>query len=143
MQSARTIRGFRVGGTASDCDFAETMEICLAGINFRTASLEDREHFSLNRDEVASLLHTIRIEGIADEVVLLSTCNRTEIYYVCTGEQDPLPHILSHVSQTKQVPLKSSETILYRYRGREAVTQLFRVACSLDSQMVGEHEVLG
>lgn len=78
-------------------------------------------------------------QGEAERVVLLSTCNRTEIY--TTGAD--YAAALTFLEKYFQAPPAEFEKYLYRCRGRQAVEHLFRVACGLDSMMVGEGQVLG
>ncbi len=118
------------------------MEICVFGANFRTAPMELREQLALSAPEVLKLLGVIRAEGIFQEAVVLSTCNRTELYY--TGSQEgALGHILEHLAAVKGVPVARDSSAFYHLEGSTAVRHVFRVAASLDSQVVGEPEILG
>ena len=119
------------------------MEISVIGMSYRTAPVQVREQFSLPGELVGELLRTIRAEKILEEAVVLDTCNRTEVYGISRDQHDPLPHILEHVAQLKQTAPITDTSLFYRYRGMAAVAHLFRVAASLDSQIVGEHEILG
>jgi len=120
------------------------MEISVFGANFRSAPLELRERLALNAQGVSGLLRAIRAEGIFSEAVVLSTCNRTEVYYAGTQDGGGVPHMLEHLGEIKGVgPPSSQAGGFYRYSGEAAVRHVFSVAASLDSQVVGEHEIIG
>jgi len=117
------------------------MEISVIGVNHRSAPTEVRERFSLPGDLAVRLLRTLRDEKIFEEALVLDTCNRTEVYFVPRSRQDPLKHLLAHIAQLKGASPPSDTSMFYRYDDLEAVTHLFRVAASLDSQIVGESEI--
>lgn len=119
------------------------MEISVIGISHHTAPVEVRERVALPPELAASLLRVIRAERIADEALILNTCNRTEIYLVTEKRADPLDHILTHVAELAARPRVDSRDAFYRHDGLDAVRHLFRVAATLDSQIVGDHEILG
>ncbi|MHC4787715.1 MAG: glutamyl-tRNA reductase [Planctomycetota bacterium] len=119
------------------------MEITVIGINHRTAPVHVRERFSLPGELGERLLRVIRAEKVFAEAVVLDTCNRTEIYGVSGSKDDPLAHLIEHVAQLKGAAPVSDTSVFYRHDGMDAVEHLFRVAASLDSQIVGEHEILG
>lgn len=119
------------------------MEFTVIGINFRTAPVALREQVALSPEGVGSLLRTIRAERLADEALVLQTCNRTEFYLVNRQAADPLEHLLAHVARLNATPQVTDTAAFYRHAGPAAVMHLFRVAASLDSQIVGEDEILG
>ena len=119
------------------------MEISVIGINHRSATVDVREQFSLPPELAKKLLVTIRGERIFAEALVLDTCNRTEIYFVSKGDEDSLSHLLGHMNQLKEGSAITESSAFYHYRGIEAVSHLFRVAGALDSQIVGEHQILG
>ena len=118
-------------------------EIWVIGVNFRTAPVELREQLHLARQQVLEILRTIRAEGLLEEALLLSTCNRTEL--VAVGQDVParLPHLLAHLAAIKGLAAPPGDAIFYRLAGRQAAEHVLRVAAALDSQIVGEHEILG
>ncbi len=119
------------------------MEISVIGINHRTAAVDLRERFALPAELAKKLLRTIRAEKIFSEALVLDTCNRTEVYFVAKAQQDSLTHLLGHISQLKQTSPLTDTSIFYRHQGLDVVRHLFRVAGTLDSQMIGEHQILG
>ncbi len=99
------------------------------------ATVEERERFALTPPEVAALLQTQR--QVARSAVLLSTCNRCELYW--SGDDDLEPWF-RHLAQARGAV---SHPRLLRHDGREAVRHLFLVSAGLDSQILGETEILG
>jgi glutamyl-tRNA reductase len=122
------------------------MQILCLGLNHRTAPVELRERLNYSPPALQAALarfgdgRASRPNALA-ELVLLSTCNRLELYAAATTEQfDALARFLS---ETSDVPPASFETHLYRYVQAEAVTHLCRVAAGLDSMILGEPQILG
>lgn len=90
------------------------------------------------------MLATFGADGVFDEALVLATCNRTEVYFVAgDSDDDPLEYILAAVSRITGGSAAPDRSAFYRHRGRAAVEHLFRVAAALDSQIVGEHQILG
>ena len=118
------------------------MEISVIGINHRTAPVDIRERFALPNDLAKKLLGTIRAEKIFSEALVLDTCNRTEVYFLGKDRPDPLAHLLGHIGQLKGSSGAAEKSAFYHHRGLDAVGHLFRVAASLDSQLVGEYQIL-
>jgi glutamyl-tRNA reductase len=110
----------------------------VVGINHRTASLEHRERFAVAGSESARVCRSLTASEILTECVVLSTCNRVEVYSVvpegCRVEE-ALTFIIAR--------LGSGELTHYQYLGRDALEHLLRVASSLDSMVVGEPQILG
>jgi glutamyl-tRNA reductase len=119
------------------------MEISVVGASFRTAPLELREQLSLDGEQTQRVLRSCRAEGLFEEGLALSTCNRTEFLVVTRDGEVPADHILRHLGHVKTLDTFPADIPLYRFDGIEAVRHLMRVASSLDSQVVGEHEILG
>jgi len=110
------------------------MAFVACGLNHETAPIEVREKFALS-----SATDLLRLNQFFEEVVILSTCNRTEIY--CNAsDPKPLIHQLSNIFQCAQ---DEWMPYTYRYEGNDAVRHMLRVACGLDSMMIGEPQILG
>ena len=120
------------------------MEIALIGISHRTASIELREKLAFRVEQACEAADQLRARGILREVVVLSTCNRTEVYGV-TRERgaDNLHAMEMFISSYHQVPLADVKAALYRQSDREVVRHIYRVAAGLDSMLLGESEILG
>jgi glutamyl-tRNA reductase len=119
------------------------VNLLVLGLSHKTAPVEQREKAALTELETRSLLRDLVAGGEVSEVVALSTCNRTEIYAaapdVPIAEEALTRALVAHSSIT------TDELACARYvlRDDRAVTQLFRVATSLDSMVVGESEIQG
>jgi len=124
------------------------MQISILGANFRTADVSRRERLALDADQTRRLLAAIRQQDTFPEAVVLSTCNRTEVYYAAPdadGEERFVEQwaAMKGAAATEDLLAGRQDSIFYRHRGPAAVEHLFRVAAALDSQVVGEHEILG
>src|SRR5713226_4198222 len=110
------------------------MEIVLVGLNHRTASLELRERVSFTADQARRAADELRSRGLLEESLVLSTCNRSEVYGVppeSSHESAPgLSTFLSEVHSVRHDVLSGS---LYHHYDKEEVRHLFRVAAGLDS----------
>ncbi|QYY35554.1 glutamyl-tRNA reductase [Ruficoccus sp. ZRK36] len=121
---------------------ADNPRLFLLGSSHRTASLEVRETFALNTDSAQALYERLRQDAGLSECLILNTCNRVEIYGVAdaVGSREQLEESLrrSHGFDTSAF-LKHG----FWLTGEEVVQHAFEVAAGLDSQMVGETEILG
>lgn len=111
------------------------------GINHQTAPVALRERVAFADDALPATLAALRALPGVEEVALLSTCNRTEVYALTGGDGDALIEWLAAHPQDGR-PLALHD-YLYRHRDDEAVRHLFRVATGLDSQVLGEPQILG
>ncbi len=108
------------------------------GLTHHTAPLEVRELLALPADTLIEALRKLAQRGVRDAVVL-STCNRFEIY----ARRIPETELLRWMSDTLAIPLSSFAPWVQTWRALDAVSHLFHVAAGLDSQVLGESEVLG
>ncbi len=129
------------------------MQIILVGLNHRTAPVALREQFNL-----ADCALRMALEDLAalpaqngqtpaarlSENVILTTCNRLEIYATVIGESEDGWRILEgYLSSLQGIPLETFKTHLYYLAGNEVVNHLMRVASGLDSMILGEPQILG
>src|SRR5579862_9005496 len=105
----------------------------VVGLNYRTAALHTRSAVSFTETGIRSLLADLRERGVV-EALALSTCNRTEVYFYASD----FGQVMAGLSTLSEVDPAKLEGATYRYEGSEAVRQLFRVACGLDSAVLGE-----
>jgi len=117
--------------------------IVVLGLSHHSSPVELRERFAFADARVPAVLQLLREEGIADEAVILSTCNRVEITVTTEDSIDPQTTVDLFLTDHKPVPAEGIGPHVYRYEGREAIHHLFRVAASLDSMVVGEPQLLG
>lgn len=110
------------------------------GLSHHTAPLDVRERLSVATESTASeLLHLLA--GPVHECVLLSTCNRVEIYGIASQPGEAAQYVRSHL--TARAADNHVADLLYEHIGTRAVHHAFRVASSLDSMVVGEPQILG
>ena len=115
------------------------MSIFAIGINHKTAAIELREKAYFALDKLALYLQDILSQGIAHEAVLISTCNRSELY--C--DADDLHAVYEWFCTQISIPREKLESIIYVYRHEEAIAHIMQVACGLDSMVLGETQILG
>jgi glutamyl-tRNA reductase len=116
------------------------MRLQILGLNHNTAPLEIREQVVFAGDEVGRALERLtEIEGV-DEAVLLSTCNRTE-FYVVTHDSGR-DRLATWLQDDRRLDTGMSGT-LFTLDDNEAIRHIFRVACGLDSMVLGEPQILG
>ncbi len=118
------------------------MRIVLVGLNHRTASVALRERAAFNAETAERASKELRSHWQMEEVVVLSTCNRSEIYGVY-GQDAELGAIEAFLPQFHSIPPEQLNGSLYSRRDGEAILHLFRVAAGLDSMLLGEAEILG
>ena len=111
------------------------MTLWVLGLNHQTAPVELRERASFGGDALPQALASLRDTPQVAEAVLLSTCNRTELYAVAESGEALAQWLESHAGQL--------HGYLYQHADADAVRHLFRVATGLDSMVLGEPQILG
>lgn len=118
------------------------MQLNLIGINHQTAPLAMREKAAVSSSRLADSLTSLRSH--VPQGIILSTCNRTEIYIATTCNEDTAEKAtLDFLRVMLEVPKEELLKYVYTYRDTEAAEHLFRVSSGLESMVVGEYEVLG
>ena len=120
--------------------------LVLVGWDYRQTPVELRERLAFSPDKVREALAAMREEGLLSEGVILSTCNRAEVYGVTGGGlagRDPVHAITDFVSRFHGVPHGEIEHAGYRFSGPDAVRHLLRVASGLESLALGEDQIIG
>jgi glutamyl-tRNA reductase len=116
------------------------MNIVLLGLNHKTAPIELRERLAVAPHDLEEATRSlVQAPGVL-EGMILSTCNRVELL---TSQQPDAPHLLEFIGDYFRIEPKLLAPHIYEYRQEEAVRHLFRVACSLDSMVIGEPQILG
>ncbi|GAC1591117.1 MAG: glutamyl-tRNA reductase [Ginsengibacter sp.] len=110
---------------------------CVAGINYRKSDVKVRGKFSLTSEQCDLLLQEVLNKKMPGAFVL-STCNRTEVYGICSSPQDLVELLCQHT----QGRIKDFLEQGYTMQGIDAVDHLYKVAAGLDSQIIGDHEIL-
>ena len=118
------------------------MDLLLIGMNHHVAPVEIREKVAFKDQEVAQLLHSVLQERFIKECLVISTCNRTEIYAFTDDPGRADQYLRQLVTDVKSVDYFLDPEFTYRHDDWEVVHHLFRVSCSLDSQIIGETQIL-
>ena len=115
----------------------------VAGLSHRTAPLEVREQLALDEDKLREVLGDLAGRGTCAEVMIVSTCNRVEVYGVADVPGEARSAAFRRMGSQRGIGLPALEPLLYTKYGPEAVQHAFRVASSLDSMILGEPQILG
>lgn len=120
------------------------MEIVLVGLNFRTAPVEVREKASFSGDQAQRAAEELKARGILEETLVLSTCNRSEVYGVnANANRESAAALSSFLSEFHKMLPHQLNPSLYHHYDHDAVRHIFRVSAGLDSMLLGEAEILG
>lgn len=114
------------------------MSLLVLGLNHRTAPIEVRERIVFDAERLPQALAALRALPGVQEALIVSTCNRTELYCVAGDDAPPMTEWL-----TASSGVGSLADCLYRLQGTDAVRHLFSVAAGLDSLILGEPQILG
>jgi glutamyl-tRNA reductase len=120
------------------------VHIVLIGCNHRTAPVELRERVAFTQEQALHAAGELRRQGILEEAVVLSTCNRSELYGVADAVSNPITETLQDfLTSYHGISRAEIDGRIYRWTGTDALRHLFRVAAGLDSMLLGEAEILG
>ncbi|MCB1014134.1 MAG: glutamyl-tRNA reductase, partial [Acidimicrobiales bacterium] len=119
------------------------MSVVVVGLNHRTVPLDLLERMTVNEARLPKALHDLCSRDEIGEAVLLSTCNRTEVYAVVERFHPAYQDIRNFLSDLAYLPPDAFSDHLYTHYDDEAVEHLFGVAAGLDSAVLGESEILG
>jgi len=120
------------------------MSIVLLGLNHSSAAVEVRERLAFDAAQAAEALRRLKQLDGGAEFVLLSTCNRVELYYAGEQELEQIaPRLVAFLSGFHGIKPESFKSCLYFHQNEEAVRHLLRVSSGLDSLVVGESQILG
>src|SRR5258708_36941512 len=115
------------------------MEIVLVGLNHRTAPVEVRERGSFTTEQARRAADELRARGILEETLVLSTCNRSEVYGVPPeASHEKAVGLSSFLSEFHSVRPDLLSGSLYHHYDRESVRHLFPVSAGRDSMLLGE-----
>jgi len=119
----------------------QVMAIFALGINHKTAPVALREKLAFAPEQVPEALQQLSATLRLADAVILSTCNRTELYF--SGDAEQSEQVLQWLARFHQLNLAELQQHLYLYRDQDAVQHLMRVAAGLDSLVLGEPQILG
>ncbi len=118
--------------------------LLVVGVNHKIAPVEIREKIAFQEFAIKDALKKLYSSDSISECMILSTCNRVEIYIVSTLDKEKLEKfIISYISDFHDIPEKEFTKYLYFHFEKEAIRHIFRVGASLDSMVVGEPQILG
>jgi glutamyl-tRNA reductase len=119
------------------------MSVVVIGLSHRTSPVELRERFAFAEGKIPDALKSLRDSGVASEAVIVSTCNRVEIYAATTLTPDAAVIELKGFLVTHHAFNDTLGDQLYSFAEPHSLHHLFKVACGLDSMVLGETEILG
>ena len=118
--------------------FAKHPTFYAIGLSYKKADAEMRGKFSLDENAKINLLHQAKKEGL-ESLVVTSTCNRTEIYGFA---QHPF-QLIKLLCENSQGTVEDFQKVAFVYKNHEAISHMFRVGTGLDSQILGDFEIIG
>jgi glutamyl-tRNA reductase len=119
------------------------MALFAAGVSHKNAPVALREQLAVDDDKLRELLRDALAAGVLREAVMLSTCNRVEVYGVAEAPGAARTAVFGTLCRQRGVPPAIVESLLYMHEEDDAIRHAFRVAASLDSMMIGEPQILG
>jgi len=119
------------------------MHILMTGLNHTTAPVELREKLSIQDADLESVLNQFRDTRTLLESVVLSTCNRTEVYAIVSSVHAGEDFLLKFLARHADVEPTELKKHIYSHQGKYAATHLMKVASGLDSLVIGETQILG
>jgi glutamyl-tRNA reductase len=119
------------------------VSLLVVGLNHRTAPTSVLERATVGRDDAEKMLHDLLQGGQVGEAVVVSTCNRVEIFAETATFHGGLTEISDQLARVSGLPLDELTPCLYVHHEARAVAHLFAVVCGLDSMLVGEAQILG
>ncbi|HEV2614040.1 MAG TPA: glutamyl-tRNA reductase [Gammaproteobacteria bacterium] len=116
------------------------MSFVACGLSHKTAPIDIRERFYFPKEKIAASLKDFKKNVLVNDAVILSTCNRTEIY--CSSVKNP--HVISDwLAHHQELTSADLAPHLYVYQGEESIKHVFRVASGIDSMVLGEPQIFG
>ncbi len=115
------------------------MKFFAAGLSHKTAPIELREQLAVDQAELADRARKLKSRGELDEIVLLSTCNRVELYGTTQRSSSDIKSLFQCLSSEA----RKLDTYIYLHEDVDAARHLFRVTAGLDSMVLGETEITG
>lgn len=120
------------------------MQLLVIGLNHKTAPVAMREQLAFGAEELPMALD--QLKGLTQGAVILSTCNRTELYALAPETQainSTIGHLIEWLAAFKKMPTAQIASHLYQYQNNHALLHWVRVASGLDSMILGEPQILG
>jgi glutamyl-tRNA reductase len=118
-------------------------KLILVGTNYKYSPIELRERLSFSKNKLKDALNFLRERDIFSGAIILSTCNRVEVYASVEDTKIGIRQIEDFISIYHEIDKRKFLPYLYVYEQKQAMKHLFSVACGLDSLIVGETQILG
>jgi len=115
-----------------------TIQYCVVGLSYKNADLSTRGNFSLDKFQTEQLLAQAKADGL-NELMVISTCNRTELMGIVDDPQILIDYLCAFSGGDRSLFLE----IGFVLTDRDAINHVFRVGCGLESQIVGDFEIIG
>jgi glutamyl-tRNA reductase len=119
------------------------MPLFATGVSHRNAAVGLREQLAVDEDKLRELLRDTLAAGTLQEAVVVSTCNRIELYGVADAPGAARAALFGRLCRQRGIDPAAVEPLLYTHEADDAIRHVFRVAASLDSMMIGEPQILG
>jgi glutamyl-tRNA reductase len=119
------------------------VHLFLLGVSHRTAPVDLRERLDFSSRDLGAAVEAVATQPAAAETVVLSTCNRSEIYVASNEPSTAREELIAFLSDYHRLPRETFLPHVFAYSDAEAAKHLFRIAAGLDSLVVGEPQVLG
>ena len=116
----------------------KNIQYCVVGLSHKSADLNTRGNFSLDKDQIEKILAQAKKDGL-EELIVISTCNRTELMGIVHDPKILIDYLCSFSGGEVSVFLQKG----YVLSDRNALDHVFRVGCGLDSQIIGDFEIIG
>jgi len=119
------------------------MGLIVLGLNHKTAPLPVRERVAYSPEQATEVLRELKQRHAVPQALLLSTCNRTELYAIVGNDEQVVPDLKRKLFYERLGEQNGDGSELYEWQNADAVKHFFRVVCGLDSMVLGEHEIVG
>ena len=114
----------------------------LIGLSFKNASINIREKVSFSQNEIENVLFKLKCYDEIKEIVILSTCNRTEFYIITDELEKTRNFLITFIEKEKNINFNSIQDSFYTYYNKFAAEHLYRVVSGIESLVLGEGEIL-
>ena len=118
------------------------MPVIVIGLSHHSSPVELRERFAFSENQIIEALDQIKEKGIAEEALILSTCNRVEIYAASKNNDSIKQKLSQFLCDFHDISEKPGDA-LYSFYDSHSIAHLFRVSCGIESMVLGETEILG
>lgn len=119
------------------------VQMIVVSVNYRTTPIELREKLSFKQTELKEAMRALQQQSGIAENIIISTCNRTEIYAVMEEEIDGQHALKRFLADRCAIPIETIEQHLVLYKDNEAIEHAMRVSVGIDSMVIGETQILG